>query len=58
MKRKAKRSQSSQTWECQTCNLQMVGGPRCYAHNPTPEQREVNPQAYRREEYAPSYKRP
>jgi hypothetical protein len=28
-------------WErCRVCALQMVGGPRCYDHNPTPEQRE------------------
>lgn len=57
MKRKAKR-EASVCWECPECNLQMVGGPRCYKHNPTPEQREANPAAYRREEYAPSYKRP
>lgn len=25
-------------WEsCKVCALQMVGGPRCYEHNPTPE---------------------
>lgn len=29
-------------WElCRVCALQMVGGPRCYVHNPTPEQREA-----------------
>lgn len=28
------------TWQaCRTCAEQMVGGPRCYTHNPTPEMR-------------------
>jgi hypothetical protein len=28
-------------WErCRKCALQMVGGERCYEHNPTPEMRE------------------
>jgi hypothetical protein len=28
-------------WEtCRVCADQMYGGPRCFEHNPTPEQRE------------------
>lgn len=29
-------------WDiCRVCAEQMVGGPRCFKHNPTPEQREA-----------------
>ena len=34
------------TWDCRVCCDQMVGGPRCYEHNPTPEQREADPKRY------------
>ena len=28
-------------WElCKVCARQMVGGPRCFTHNPSPEMRE------------------
>ena len=55
-KRRRKRNEASVTWDCRFCNIQMLGGPRCFEHNPTPEQREANPQAYRAEQYAPSQK--
>lgn len=47
---------ASLVWACARCCQQMYGGPRCYAHNPTPEQRAMDPVAYRREQYAPSIK--
>lgn len=56
MKHRKRKNESSVTWDCRACNLQMVGGPRCFEHNPLPEQREASPQAYRAEKYAPSAK--
>jgi len=41
------RARRSSTWDCKACCDQMVGaGPRCYEHNPTPEQREADPAKY------------
>jgi hypothetical protein len=28
-------------WDCAVCCGQMVGGPRCWDHNPTPEERDI-----------------
>lgn len=36
-------------WDCKVCVDQMFGGVRCFAHNPTPEMREADPDKYRRE---------
>lgn len=58
MAKRRKKAEPAPTWDCPVCCLQMVGGDRCYIHNPTPEQRQAHPERYRREEYAPSYKRP
>jgi hypothetical protein len=57
MKRR-KKVDGALVWECRDCNAQMYGGPRCAQHNPSPEEREARPEQYRREQYAPSYKRP
>lgn len=38
--RSAKAETAPEWTRCSTCNQQMVGGPRCFTHNPTPEQRE------------------
>ena len=49
-----KRRTSSRTargttaWDCKVCCDQMVGGPRCFEHNPTPEEREAHPERYQR----------
>lgn len=43
-------------WTCSRCMNQFFGGPRCYTHNPTPEEREAHPERYTRERYAPSAK--
>lgn len=57
-KRKSRRKTNAPlVWDCRVCNLQMVGGPRCLQHNPTPEERAANPERYRVEAYAPSYKK-
>jgi len=55
-RRRRKANESSEVWECRLCNEQMYGGPRCCNHNPTPDEREANPQAYRKERYAVSYR--
>ena len=55
MKRRRK-VEFSPMWECPVCIKQMVGGPRCAEHNPTPEQRAANPQAYRHEGFMPNRK--
>lgn len=34
--------------ECAMCVQQIFGGPRCFAHNPTPEQRAARPDLYPR----------
>lgn len=40
-RRSAKTETATPAWlSCAVCNLQMTGGPRCYTHNPTPEERE------------------
>ena len=47
MARKARKVARLSTWDCKACCDQMVGaGPRCFEHNPTPEQREADPAKY------------
>ena len=41
------RGRGSDVWNCRACIEQFFGGPRCYAHNPTPEMREANPTRYK-----------
>jgi hypothetical protein len=51
-KPKRKASELSAAWTCPECQAQMLGrGPRCYTHNPTPEQRAANPDAYEKTRY-------
>jgi len=39
-------------YSCKMCSDQMFGGPRCYEHNPTPDQRDANPVKYPRMVFA------
>lgn len=48
-KRYRRKGDDSPIWSCSTCIAQFVGGPRCTAHNPTPEQREAAPEMYARD---------
>lgn len=49
---------NSPIWNCKTCCDQYLGGPRCHTHNPTPEEREANPDAYPRMVLAVALKNP
>lgn len=42
----------SPVWTCPECMAQMLrSGPRCPVHNPTPEQRDADPERYPRGVY-------
>jgi len=45
---------SSPVWECHECIEQFFGAARCPIHNPTPEQREANPDEYMRDRILPN----
>jgi hypothetical protein len=60
--RAPRKEQSGETnspiWKCKVCAEQMFGGPRCHAHNPTPEEYEANPDAYPRLVFAVALSHP
>ena len=51
MRRKRRPVLNSPVWECSVCLRQFVDGPRCGAHNPSPEARAADPERYPRDQF-------